>query len=541
MRWCHVPRSFETCRLRRRFAALLALAPLAVWCTGARAQTAGRDGGDRFAVPTVEPEISGPLDGFRREIDPDAQRDPFEADRNAEDERDNRRRAERGRLLGGEPDTVRGDRPGEGLRGSDDPERDDEKRDLDRARREDDIVEDPREETLKEVAERSEEAAETLEGPYDPIGVRLGSFLLFPEITTEALHTDNALIATDNPESDWATVLTPSLTLKSTWSRHYLEGRFGATRSYYSRFDEANDETFNANLLGRLDVTRRTAIETTALYQRELEDINSVSAPTDAAERTPIITTGGTVQASHRFNRLTASLRGGITEYDYEDVTLAGGGVANNDDRDFTEHKTTARLSYDFRPGVAGFVEGSVNTRDFDSLIDDDGIRRGSDGYQAQAGLTLDLGGKLTGEIAAGYALQDPDEVAFDDISGFVFAAGLEWQATSLTTVNFDASTEIAETTLVDSPGSLVHSAELAFEHAFRRNLIAGISLGYVHEEYTGSGQVDKDYTLGLTGEYLLNRSIALVAGYDHTTSTSTAPGLDTVENEVRMGVRLRR
>lgn len=75
---------------------------------------------------------------------------------------------------------------------------------------------------------------------------------------------------------------------------------------------------------------------------------------------------------------------------------------------------------------MAAFVEGSVNTRDFDSLIDDDGIRRGSDGYQAQGGLAINLGGKLTGEIAAGYAVQDPDEVTFEDISGFVFAAGLE-------------------------------------------------------------------------------------------------------------------
>lgn len=107
--------------------------------------------------------------------------------------------------------------------------------------------------------------------------------------------------------------------------------------------------------------------------------------------------------------------------------------------------------------------------------------------------------------------------------------------------MNFDASTEIAETTLVDSPGSLVHSAELAVEHAFRRNVIAGVSFGYALEKFVGSGEEDTDYIFGLNGEYLLNRSVALIASFDHTTSTSTVPQNDSVENQVRMGIRLRR
>jgi hypothetical protein len=392
----------------------------------AGADSRSGDDGERFAVPTVEPETTAPLEGFRREIDPDAERDPFAADRDAEDERDDRQRDERGRVLGGERDAADGDRQAEDLRGSADAERSDAQRDLDRVGPEDGAIPDAREEAVRAVEEVAEETAGTLEGPYAPIGVRLGSFVLFPEVSVEGLSTDNALVASDNEQSDHAVVVTPGLKIRSEWSRHLFEATLGGTYSSYSRFSELDDEAFHADGLARLDVTRRTNIEVTGLYDKAQEDIDATDAPADAAERTPIITTAGTVQGSHRFNRLTASLRGGITEYDYEDVPLIGGGIANSDDRDYTEHKTTARLAYEFRPGVAAFVEGSVNTRDFDSLVDDDGIRRGSDGYQAQGGLGLDLGGKLTGEIAASYAVQDPDEVTFEDISGFVFAAGLE-------------------------------------------------------------------------------------------------------------------
>lgn len=164
--------------------------------------------------------------------------------------------------------------------------------------------------------------------------MRLGSLVLFPEVSVEGLSTDNALVASDNEQSDHAVVVTPGLKIRSDWSRHLFKATLGRIYSSYSRFSELDDKAFHADGFARLDVTRRTNIEVTGLYYKAQEDIDATDAPADAAERTPIITTAGTVQGSHRFNRLTASLRGGITEYDYKDVPLIGGGIANNDDRD---------------------------------------------------------------------------------------------------------------------------------------------------------------------------------------------------------------
>lgn len=510
---------------------------LLAWPGTLSAQSIWQDG-ERFAVPTVDPEITAPLSGFRRQIDPDSQRDPFEEDRAAERERER---------LGEDADDGSGLQP-DSADGLLDPLQDTGGSQAadgaagDAAAEETAITAgDARSGEEALVQETAEQAAETLTKPYDPIGIRLGSFLLFPELTTGVLHTDNVLITTRDPISDHALFLTPRLKAYSNWSRHYLEANLGADQSYYSEFDIQDDNSYNIDLLGRLDVTRRTQIESTFEHERTLEDIDSVSAVQGAADRTPIITLGGSTQLQHRFNRLTASLRGGITEFDYEDVPLIGGGIANNDDRDYTERKLTGRLSYAFNPEMTVFVEGSGNTHEYAQRIDDNGIVRGSDGGEVLAGVAVDLGSKLRGELAAGYARQTPDEPTFDDIAGFIFNGVLTWEPTALTTVRFEAGSNIQETTLVDSPGSLVRNAELSIQHALRQNLIAGISFGYVEEDFEGIDQVDTDYILGLNGEYLFNRSVALVASYEHINSTSNVPDDDTVENIVRVGMRLRR
>lgn len=393
-------------------------------------------------------------------------------------------------------------------------------------------------EALVEEIDDSDPAAP---GPYDPLGVRMGSFLLYPEVSIEGLYSDNALLSTTDSRSDRAVVITPQITARSTWSRHLLEGTVRGINSYYSEFPTLDDDEFSANLRGRIDISRKTSIEITSDYVDSQEDVDATDAPTGAAERTQTRELSGTAELSHRFNRLTATLRGGIAEEDFDDVRLVSGAIANNDDRDVTERELVGRLSYELRPGVDAFVEGSGNVHDFDSPFDDNGIRNGSSGYTVTGGISLELSGKLNGEIGAGFARQTPDEQSLEDISGLILNAALEWLPSALTTVRFDAETQVAETTQIDSAGSLIRTAVVSVEHAFRQNMIAGMALGYELEEFSGSGVEDEEYTLGLSGEYRLNRAVALIANYQFTKSTSSEPNEDYVENEFRLGMRLRR
>lgn len=377
--------------------------------------------------------------------------------------------------------------------------------------------------------------------PYAALGIPMGSFLLFPEITVQRVWDDNPFLSASDPQGDWALVLNPSLQVRSNWSRHSLSAELSGERSHHERFTGENEESYAAGVAGRLDIRRDTNLVAGARYSQSLEDRSSTDFPAGALERTITRNKSASLEANHGFNRVTLTLRGELFEEDFDDGTAIGGAVINNDDRDLVERRVTGRAAYEFMPDVAAFAQASVNERIFAESFDDDGTRNGSSGYNMQAGVSFQLTGKLTGEISAGYTHQTPDDVTLSVIDGLILNAGLEWQATGLTIVRLDAASSVNETTQAGSAGSIVRSAVVSVEHRPRRHILVGASLGYEREEFSGSDSVDEDINLELTGEYNITRSAALTAAYSYHESFSSTPDSGYVVNKIRLGVRLRR
>ena len=65
-------------------------------------------------------------------------------------------------------------------------------------------------------------AAAAQDDAYTPRNIRLGSFLLQPQITLAETFNDNIFYTEDDEESDFITNVLPSLRLRSNWSRHAL-------------------------------------------------------------------------------------------------------------------------------------------------------------------------------------------------------------------------------------------------------------------------------------------------------------------------------
>jgi len=431
-----------------------------------------------------------------------------------------------------------------GLRGTTSPQDDTLDAEGQAAANSDDLTRDPTQNQLPRDAvldpEQTDPGQQEVEDPFAPLGIRLGSFLLFPELRSEAVYDDNVFLSSTDPQGDWAYELTPSLTFQSDWSRHSLVGTLSAVRSYHDKFTTENEEDFAAEVTGRLDIRSSTNLVGSASYAEEPEDRSSNDFPLDAADRAVTRTRDVSLEGNHTFNRVTLTLRGELSDEDFDDATANDGSAINNDDRDFTEQRVTARAAYEFQPGVAAFVEASSNERDFAQDVDDDGLLSGSSGHDVQAGISFLLSGKLTGEASIGYAMQTPDETSQKDVEGVIFNAGLEWQATGLTTFRLDASSDVDETTDSGSGGSIVRNVEVSVEHRPRRNIIVGASLGYENEKFSGTGQEEEEWLFGVNGEYIFTRSVALTVAYEHARNTSNVPGDGYTGNEVRFGVRVR-
>lgn len=250
-----------------------------------------------------------------------------------------------------------------------------------------------------------------------------------------------------------------------------------------------------------------------------------------------------TAGIEHTFNRLTLKLTGTVADYNYSDVTdpTLTGPVPFADIRDYRETVGTLRSTYEFQSSWAGFIESSINERDYDQPITVSGIRRGSAGFTAMAGVNLRVGGTLFGEIAGGWGQQQPIDDTLKTISGPLLNGDLIWMPSPSTKLEFLARSEIDETTLEDSAGAIDHFFELSLQQAFWRYLVLGVYGSYEVADFAEDPQIDRRTKFGATSEYYFNPILSAYARYEHTDFTSTQAASDFVEDEVKVGLKLRR
>jgi hypothetical protein len=367
---------------------------------------------------------------------------------------------------------------------------------------------------------------------YDPLGLRVGGFFLYPRASVSGLYRDNIFYRSANEESDFVSVFTPELRLRSNWNAHALNLFADANVVRYADNSDENHTEGRAGFDGRIDVTRSTAVLGNFAYARLAEERSSPDQ-TAAAEPTRYDKYGPSARLTHRLNRLRVQLGGGITFYDFEDVPAIGGGTINMDDRDRSEAEASLQLGYEIVPNYEAFVRTSYDRRNYRSSRDDAGLDRDSDGWEVVAGLGVELGRVTYGNVFVGYLRQDFDDPILPSIEGIGFGGDVTWNPTQLTTVKFAASRIVEETTLAGAAGALTTRTGVTVDHELLRNLILTAQAQYANHDYDGISRDDDVYGLSTGGDYLLNRNVSLRLRYAYARRDSSAVGGDYSVNSV--------
>ncbi|MGH6750101.1 MAG: outer membrane beta-barrel protein [Methyloceanibacter sp.] len=244
---------------------------------------------------------------------------------------------------------------------------------------------------------------------------------------------------------------------------------------------------------------------------------------------------------------MTLKLTGTIADYNYGDQApvfildpTANALVPFEDVRDYVEDELRLRSSYELRPDTAVFFEGSVNERDYKQSVDSAGFRRGSSGTTLLAGAVVNFTNRLTGEISAGWGQQQSVDDRLSPVEGPLLNADLIWLPSPLTKLEFIARSEIDDTSLTDSLGAIDHYYDISLQHAFWRYLVLGSYVSYEVADYVDDPLVDQRLKTGLTAEYYFNPYASVYGRYEYTDFFSTIPSNDFIENELRLGFRIR-
>jgi hypothetical protein len=375
--------------------------------------------------------------------------------------------------------------------------------------------------------------------PYFARGIRVGSFVVFPEAQIGATATNN-IFRNSARLADSALEVGGNVRAVSDWTRHAVELRASGLTTFYNEHPSEDDRSYAFEARGRLDISKRTNIEVLALHQVDKDRRAQRDSPTDAAERGDLETDRVAFAFNHQFNRLSVQLRGSITDIEFAPVTSTSGGIISNAERDNTQREAAFRTSWALNGRMDVFAEVAVNDRDF-RVPPDDGILRSSTGERYRLGVAFgQQNNTLRGEVSAGWGRQVPNDGRLGEIDGFIVDANLAWRATALTTFLLTARSDFVDTTTTGSFGALSRQVGLEARHMFRRYLIGIANIKYTVNPYDAVYINERDLTGELGFDYYLNNNAIIFARYQHTDFTTTVTGSNYTDDIIHVGLRMR-
>jgi hypothetical protein len=284
--------------------------------------------------------------------------------------------------------------------------------------------------TREERSDQRPEGARAAEN-YDPLGVRVGSFKLFPELELDETYNDNIYAATaaQGKVGSFVQIVKPSLDLRSDWNNHMLNLFAKGALGFFSVDSQPNNyQDASVGFDGRVDIQRNWNVYGGSSWNRRHEDRGTPNTVTTTFPVTVYNQLTANVGYYQKPNWLSVRLDGRLDNYTYFDNGLGvAQGVIPNSSRNRTELREAARLGYEFLPGYEVWVRGSLNQRTYLNGTDLTGNNRSSYGWDLVGGVLVDLGGITSIEAFAGYVQQNYYQATFQPVTAPMFGLAAYW------------------------------------------------------------------------------------------------------------------
>lgn len=351
-----------------------------------------------------------------------------------------------------------------------------------------------------------------------PLGIAVGSFLVYPEFGLTGGVNDNIFATNDEVIDDYVTIISPGLSVKSNWNNHALNLKASANIGRYQDIDSEDYEDGEISVDGQYNVTKGINLDagvTIGRYHlsRFSEDDNFRLVPTIYTKDALFVGYG------HKRGKYNFRLEAGFNREDYDDVPGLINGAAtiiDQDYRDMDERVVQLRGAYEYLLGSNVYFNLKKIRRDYDNFQSDLFIERSSGGHEIVVGGEFASNEMITGDIFVGISEQiypHPQE----DIRNPVLGAYLDWNITTLTTIGLNLEHLLWRTTLRNFVGYKSTSAAITIDHEFLRNLILNAGITRTENSYNGidlASREDSLFEVKTGVKYMANRHFSVTGEY---------------------------
>lgn len=395
-----------------------------------------------------------------------------------------------------------------------------------------------REERALRVEADKIRAAKAEEDPWAPLGIRAGSFILYPSVEIGAGYTTNAPHTAGGGPSATTTV-TPKLLVQSDWNRHEATLTLRGVRTEFHDGVTLPDTSASVEATGRIDISRDWQAKLNAAYYLTHQSPSDTGFPAGADDKPAVhtINAGGEITKAIGPATLTLAATAERNQYD---PAHSGMVVIDQGDRDNTLYQARIRGGYAISPMTTPFIEIGGGRRIYDRAVDGNGFERDATVSFLRGGIAYDSSPVLKGEIAVGYRQERRDDPQLPDLGGFTVDATATWSPTRLITIDLRAGTSFNPIADPNSAGSVTYDAGFDVAYLFRHNITLHAIGNIAAERFQGPG-ANVTYQIGGGFDWKINRMIVLTSRFTHEWTNFANPAENYTAEVVTVGLRLQK
>lgn len=383
---------------------------------------------------------------------------------------------------------------------------------------------------------RQDVAGDRRQPAWDPLGVRVGAFSARADADFDLGANSNVFSRSKDIQGSAYARLSPLLRVRSDWARHALELTAAAQFTRYSAIPEQNSEEYQLHAGGQLDFGPSLTVQPAIDYGRDASEpgtsANRLTSGTPVYGRVLSTSIAATYDAPAFRTEVTVAYR----RDRYEPVTIAG----TRFDQGFrATDGIGGRLTFlrPLSPSLFGLVQ--VVADDVRSNDPRYCCRRNAHGYATLAGLRLDTGGLIEGQVAFGFRHRDFTGTGTTS-NGLTYNARVSWYPTELLSVSLRAEQEFRNSGISASNAVLVDRQSVSFVWEALRNLNVYLQLQHEGSSYR---QVDTRADLkavSLRATYTARRALQLSAFTRLRTSSSNRQDIASEFSGAQVGISAR-
>ena len=368
---------------------------------------------------------------------------------------------------------------------------------------------------------RGLEIPERARTEYDPLGIRVGEFIVRPQVD-QGIGYDTNVLGTNPATSSVFTNTNSQLFINSNFGTNSLAGNFGINNYSYTDQKQESHTDWNASVGGTYQIGQGilTAAASEIYAHENPTDINSPTIEAPLGFKVTDLRLSYSTQLY--YSNVTPNFE--YQGYRFDNVLLPGATISqkSRDRDDFTGGLTVKFGRIPERSFV--LVVQATNSH----YIASQGTppastpRPDSVTYEVLGGIQYSFSANLQALALIGYEVEQFTDRAFAQQTSPVAQGVLIWAPSGLTTITGKLSRSIETSVGQTTSGVTVTQGLLTVDHEYQRNILLQGRFGAVNTDFIGA-QSQTIYDFGASFSYLFNRNVRLTATYDYFDSVGNA------------------